>query len=1281
MKTNKSQSKLTKFIAVKRTANEGPPSEKSSKKGKIPVNKESSPLIVVAAECHNIPDENEILPFPDSDNEILEHSNSETVIADIDKETNCDTSIGLPNSDNVPVCDNTYCDDNDVQDDNCDNRPSFSGPPRDFPDATDSNVEQILKIPPRNTAKKPKHSFKEHFNTPKLQSVKGDWRIMTNITVPYTIVNQKWKFINSEGEEIMKVVPHICPLGMVKTYGDLLVTHKYKTLVGMPQYIKDHFKITKENYQSDNMEITSTYIGDCGPRKFHHISCKICDGNLPELLTTNLKVPADEVGNPKVHFINNFDNYECLPSLVPFAGLLWSPFKNVMSGPNNLTFLHKPSFHYKNWHLKTVNIPRPIERNATQPDANVDDPVQNIPGHEITATNSKKNKINCLTQPMKQVRMLDNRVGVHEPCIDQLDKFAKGVMIRYVMIGVYKMVSHYTVIEFYQEQSYIKYHENFFKDIEINNKKLKAPPGVKLNRKNILDVEEAVWNDYRLSKDNENPYRILETSKFFSIMFDATTEYVKSVNAIFVRTVGINGKIYNFPFELRRLKGSLTSKALSRVILDATGEIGRLKDNAFDIINSKLKEYIDAKEKSVSVVVKVKPQEELKVLTDVMSNLQQSMQFGQLETLLKRAKYLKENYDIEKQELDTCNVTGLGLPEYNEENLQEEPFLVLERPDLDNFPLSKDDYHNLTPPPKFFSQVKLNSIQDDTITVICPRSPTGLAGDGCSVNTKCTKILQEKIGIFKSFNRDTPHRADNTLKRLAKSKTRCVSKVVEMQKALKSLVKHFSKSPNHTECLNEAISMLDLLPLKTLNWSSTRFGGLLSACNRIMKILVPFLDTLITCGIKPESTEKLLTPISLNILLYLGELKDLYFPLYLKRVDESYSLISEVEGITQKFMLKMREFKPTLAEEFAQNLRFDENHNLYAFIFVRNKERIVESDESDNEINLSDDFDDDESEEIDDLSANINPMSARRMENSEGSEESESENSGSDLEEDEEATCANRNNENRVYISNIPKKPGYTAHKFLLNYSWHALRGRGTNDHQLTKIKKELSSMNNSIMKNILDNTADQNPTEGIEYLFSALDLDSTDDLQERKEKICKIHELYGVDKWQTMQDVNADNDEPWRWNGMKIEILYSKVLNSTAHEINEDLERAWEKFGILSARRDKEKNKPTQYELLLEFISKNMMVYPHLINLIKLMFSILPNTSIIERSYSHLSIICDKRRSHLKDKSLECLYMLKSLNIQPKQWNEYENVIKLLELTKEERSKLGYKSRLNYET
>ena len=411
-----------------------------------------------------------------------------------------------------------------------------------------------------------------------------------------------------------------------------------------------------------------------------------------------------------------------------------------------------------------------------------------------------------------------------------------------------------------------------------------------------------------------------------------------------------------------------------------------------------------------------------------------------------------------------------------------------------DFPLTSTDAEFLQPPPRWFKQCKLVKVEGDTIFLHCRRTATCFTEDGCKVNVRACELLSQNLGFKSPYLRCQAHAADGSIKRLAKSKTMCVDIVVDTAKELKSIIKHFQNSPLHTEYLREAMRMMGMKPLFILNWASTRMCGLLTACERITRILVPFIDTVTQLNIKEETAQKLLTPMHLNCLLILGELQHVFCPKYLRPLDKSDIIISEVFHIVQSSLQEIRSFRSTLSEDFVKNLEFDQYGNLWAHISLKNA--AAESNHCDHlnapEI-IEDNGDSDTSTYTD-------------------SESEESEDSDIELESDiRPLNKASHKKVNQPVVNSdrLMKKPtghtteGFSNHTVMLRYS-HKPK-RNITKEELADLKMELLDLTKTIRDNLIKNIEDQNPPDSLVGWWSCLDLDSSEDIDSRKEKIKRI--------------------------------------------------------------------------------------------------------------------------------------------------------------------------------
>ena len=77
---------------------------------------------------------------------------------------------------------------------------------------------------------------------------------------------------------------------------------------------------------------------------------------------------------------------------------------------------------------------------------------------------------------------------------------------------------------------------------------------------------------------------------------------------------------------------------------------------------------------------------------------------------------------------------------------------------------------------------------------------------------------------------------------------------------LKKILKHFSMSPLSTGYLNEALNALEQHDVHMLNWGKTRMSGFLDSCAQASRIVVAFVDTLISCNIRKDETAYIASP-------------------------------------------------------------------------------------------------------------------------------------------------------------------------------------------------------------------------------------------------------------------------------------------------------------------------------------------------------------------------------------------------------------------------------------
>ena len=118
--------------------------------------------------------------------------------------------------------------------------------------------------------------------------------------------------------------------------------------------------------------------------------------------------------------------------------------------------------------------------------------------------------------------------------------------------------------------------------------------------------------------------------------------------------------------------------------------------------------------------------------------------------------------------------------------------------------------------------------------------------------------------------------------------------------------------------------------------------------------------------------------------------------------------------------------------------------------------------------------------------------------------------------------------------------------------------------------------------------------------------------------------------------------------------------------KVEEEFGVAWEvlsrKWLIHVARAKSQKKSYTQLEDLSDFAAKQSSEFPNTCLLISIMIATPSNSSLIERAYSILEIICAKRRNRLTAEHIECLFLLATLKLGLWDVEDYLGCLKFLE-------------------
>ena len=201
---------------------------------------------------------------------------------------------------------------------------------------------------------------------------------------------------------------------------------------------------------------------------------------------------------------------------------------------------------------------------------------------------------------------------------------------------------------------------------------------------------------------------------------------------------------------------------------------------------------------------------------------------------------------VQRHNLQGIDLTSISLPEDGNNNSE---------PSDSQIPPSMPPYFKIAKVRGVNEQQKL--IQLD----INPKClPTSVCGDGCAVNVKGSRLLEEKYGIDSPFSRCASHTSSGTIRRLCTSVHMSQPDAKALYESLRSVLKHFSMSPKSSEFLNQALENLEMNDVHLLNWGSTRMAGFLDACIRASSIIVPFIDVMVNANICSDASMVLLSP-------------------------------------------------------------------------------------------------------------------------------------------------------------------------------------------------------------------------------------------------------------------------------------------------------------------------------------------------------------------------------------------------------------------------------------
>ena len=151
------------------------------------------------------------------------------------------------------------------------------------------------------------------------------------------------------------------------------------------------------------------------------------------------------------------------------------------------------------------------------------------------------------------------------------------------------------------------------------------------------------------------------------------------------------------------------------------------------------------------------------------------------------------------------------------------------------------------------------------------------------------------------------------------------------------------------------------------------------------------------------------------------------------------------------------------------------------------------------------------------------------------------------------------------------------------------------------------------------------------------------------------MYNTFGVDAEHAVKD---------KWNGVSVPITFKRKLNCSSEEMQKEFKKAFPVINGMARtlRLSPESLVPnSQMELWQEFVRTRDMEFPHVCDLVRIMLATPPNSAWVERAYSKLEQLCQKRRNKIDVNHLEDQFFLGLLNLQSKECMDYEKEILIL--------------------
>lgn len=1007
---------------------------------------------------------------------------------------------------------------------------------------------------------------------------KGDWRRYRQIRIPYNLARVVWSLVD---DDMLPPFTYNCPVpyGLERTF-EKSQSVNGRSYQSMPFAVKQHFDtmVTNENFQH-RLKISVSFENEEKFEEFYHIFCRHCEEKiLPKIWEENhAKLPADAT------IENLFRHWDSLAQSWMHNDILGCIIPNIADhyiALNGRRFVQRPEIHFNQVHAdlaadnttapkkkKTTSILTshfsPVVKSCSSSASSMASSSCSSSSNSTTSDSSiiipsitpKKSKLPKLNKQFPKTYfgsmnirdLMDPQVDLKTMPKDEIQRWALGSVFKMVHQGANKCQSNAAVVENYSVGHTMvqEYHSVIS---GFGTTRIPLPPKVRLNQHNINDVHKSILDTYRYeNQDSDNPYRQLEQAVEFGLLHDATSYWAKQLNTVFLRVVESNGQIHKVPFSMRQVAGSFTGEALAEELLHDIVLLKKVDNNAAEKIEPAVQKYLERQQSNNSGLAKPEEQQ-YKCLHNQLKEAAAKLEMDKLGDI----RSMMVNLVNEHPHLEGIDICNIMLPE-------DGTFADISEPLPE--PL-------LPKPHPLFKIAKLVGIDDGCIYLEIDASnlPTTICGDGCAVNLKGSRLLKTEYGLVYPSSKCASHLSSGTVRRLCTSENSCQDDAKMLYQNLRKVLLHFAMSPKSSGLLSDALAALEFNDIHLLNWGSTRMAGFLDACLQSSKIIVPFLDTVISAGIRPDEVSYLSSPKGLCMLQLFADIHQVFANEYLHNVDSDKVLVCETYEVAHNTADKL--LNPDLltpkADAFCASLHVDEYKNIHA------------------------DFD-------------VNGA----------------------------------------------------LHSLALNAKLTNRRNNSLDD-----LKSQLVKLKNEILQCMADNIKDQNKEDSLSFLMSAFNLMSDEDYDSRLKKIEMLYDIYGTNHNQKIKE---------EWGGFQIDVTYKKRIICSKSVLVEEFEKTFQKMNTMSKTlRDAANNKKTvlhQMDMWQEYLSKNEISCPNMCVLVRIMLSIPPNTGWVERAYSKLELICQKRRNRLGVVTMMQMFFLAVLKSNVKDCFSYdkeiENVMK----------------------